>query len=67
MMNGSGIKLFAGAYIEFAFRWQRRKPSIDKTLQLYIGTSHPELAEIIARRCGSPASILSTAAKELRG
>lgn len=42
MLNGSGIKIFSGAYHLFT--------KISDLDVFDIGTSHPELAEIIARR-----------------
>jgi hypothetical protein len=43
MLNGTGVKIFTGSSLDSDF--------VDLLLQSdLIGTSHPELAEIIARR-----------------
>lgn len=47
MLNGSGIKIFSGTSKPFSSFHQRREGVNDLFL---VGTSHPELAEIIARR-----------------
>jgi hypothetical protein len=43
MLNGTGVKIFTGSSLNFGFGFLLLQSDL-------IGTSHPELAEIIARR-----------------
>ncbi|KAF8640882.1 hypothetical protein AX17_000530 [Amanita inopinata Kibby_2008] len=49
MLNGTGIKIFSGTRFSFVENQLQQLTGL-------VGTSHPELAEIIARRIGLPLS-----------